>query len=269
MNLAIRGIDANLGERADDSFHRDHFPDLRADFILANPKFNQDDWYSEALHEDPRWAYGLPPAGNANYAWIQHFLYHLSPNGVAGFVMANGSLSSKQSGEGEIRRRLVEADLVDCIVALPEKLFFNTGIPVCLWFVARSRHGNGHRPRHGEVLFIDARKLGHMETRTLRVLDLDAISKIAGSYHSWRSCDRDDAYRNQPGFCMAVAVDEIERHDFVLTPSRYVGAIEAEADEESVEDKLSRLRSRLVEEFDEAHRLEARIRERLERLTGG
>ena len=269
MNLAIRGIDANLGERADDSFHRDHFPDLRADFILANPPFNKDDWFSGALRDDVRWAYGLPPAGNANFAWVQHFVHHLAPNGVAGFVLANGSLSSKQSGEGEIRRKLVEAHLVDCIVALPEKLFFNTGIPVCLWFVAKNRHGNGHRRRKGEVLFIDARQLGRMETRTLRVLDAADIAKVADTYHAWRGRDPADPYEDVPGFAKAANLDELSGHGFVLTPGRYVGAPDAVADDEPIEDKLARLRKRLVEEFEEADRLEAIIRERLEGLLDG
>lgn len=266
MNLAIRGIEANLGDRSDDSFHRDQFPDLRADFILANPPFNKDDWFSEALRDDVRWAYGRPPAGNANFAWVQHFVHHLAPNGTAGFVLANGSLSSKQSGEGEIRRKLVEADLVDCIVALPEKLFFNTGIPVCLWFVAKNRHGNGHRARQGEVLFIDARQLGRMETRTLRVLDDADVAKVAGTYHSWRSKSPETEYEDVAGFCKVATLDELEQHDFVLTPGRYVGAAEAEVDDEPIEDKLARLRKRLVEEFEEADRLEAIIRERLEGL---
>lgn len=266
MNLAIRGIDANLGERADDSFHRDHFPDLRADFILANPPFNKDDWFSGALRDDVRWAYGLPPARNANFAWVQHFVHHLAPNGVAGFVLANGSLSSRQSGEGEIRRKLVEADLVDCVVALPEKLFFNTGIPVCLWFVAKNRHGNGHRRRKGEVLFIDARRLGRMETRTLRVLDGADIARVVDTYHAWRSREPETPYDDLPGFAKAATVDELSQHDFVLTPGRYVGAPDAEADDEPVEDKLARLRKRLVEEFEEADRLEAIIRQRLKDL---
>jgi type I restriction enzyme M protein len=269
MNLAIRGIDADLGDRSDDSFHRDHFPDLRADFILANPPFNKDDWFSGALRDDVRWAYGLPPASNANFAWVQHFIHHLAPNGTAGFVLANGSLSSKQSGEGEIRRRIVEADLVDCIVALPEKLFFNTGIPVCLWFVSKNRHGNGHRSRRGEVLFIDGRQLGRMETRTLRVLDAADVVRIAGTYHAWRSREPETPYADVPGFCKVATLDELKQHDFVLTPGRYVGAAEADADDEPIKDKLARLRRRLVEEFEEADRLEATIRERLEGLLRG
>src|SRR5262249_32229450 len=157
MNLAIRGIEANLGDRPDDSFHRDLHPDLRADYILANPPFNLDDWFSDALRQDARWKYGLPPAANGNFAWVEHFIHHLAPNGTAGFVLAVGSLASRSNGEGEIRRRLVDAGLIDCIVALPDRLFFNTGIPVCLWFVAKNRAGGAYRDRRGEVLFIDAR----------------------------------------------------------------------------------------------------------------
>jgi len=224
MNLAIRGIEANLGDHADDSFHRDLHPDLRADFILANPPFNLDDWFSDALRDDVRWRFGLPPAGNGNYAWVQHFIHHLAPNGVAGFVLANGSLSSKTSGEGEIRRRLVEANLVDCIVAMPEKLFFNTGIPVCLWFVAKNRANGRFRDRRGEVLFIDARKLGTMESRTLRVMSPEDTARVAGTYHAWRNATADPVYADVPGFCRSAKIEEIASHDFVLTPGRYVGA---------------------------------------------
>jgi type I restriction enzyme M protein len=269
MNLALRGIDADLGDRSDDAFHRDLHPDLRADFVLANPPFNKDDWFSEALADDPRWAYGVPPAGNANFAWVQHFIHHLRENGTAGFVLANGSLSSKQSGEGEIRRKLVEADLVDCIVAMPEKLFLNTGIPVCLWFLSKNRHGNGHRQRRGEVLFIDARHLGRMDTRTLRILDPDDIAKISDTYHAWRSRRPKDPYVDEAGFAKATGVDEISEHDFVLTPGRYVGAHGAEDDGEPITDKIARLTSALYTEFDEGRRLEAELRHRLGSLGDG
>jgi len=269
MNLALRGIDTNLGDRSDDAFHRDLFPDLRADFILANPPFNKDDWFSDALRDDPRWAYGLPPAGNANYAWVQHFLYHLAPGGTAGFVLANGSLSTKTSGEGEIRRNLVEADQVDCIVAMPEKLFFNTGIPVSLWFVAKNRANHLHRDRRGTVLFIDARKLGRMDTRTVRVLDDADVARIAGTYHAWRDSGEPPAYEDVAGFCKAASIEEIAAHDFVLTPGRYVGAAEVEGDGEPIEDKLARLRAELYAEFEEADRLEKLIRKRLEGLIRG
>jgi type I restriction enzyme M protein len=267
MNLAIRGIEANLGDRADDSFHRDLHPDLRADFVIANPPFNVSDWYTDALRDDPRWKHGTPPPGNGNYAWIQHFIHHLSPKGVAGFVLANGSLSSKTSGEGEIRKNLVDANLVDCIVALPEKLFFNAGIPVCLWFVAKDRAGNGHRDRRGEVLFIDARKLGTMATRTLRVLSEDDLAKITRTYHNWRNKKTDAAYEDIAGFCKSATIEEVATHDYVLTPGRYVGAADIEDDGEPIEEKLARLRSQLLAEFDEAERLEKVIRKRLQELV--
>jgi type I restriction enzyme M protein len=267
MNLALRGIDADLGDRSDDTFHRDLHPDLRADFVLANPPFNKDDWWSESLADDPRWAYGVPPPGNGNFAWVQHFIYHLAPNGTAGFVLANGSLSSKQSGEGQIRRNLVEDGLVDCVVALPEKLFLNTGIPVCLWFVSKNRHGNGHRARRDEVLFIDARKLGRMETRTLRVLTPEDIAKIAGTYRGWRSKSPKDVYADSPGFAKAANLDEIAEHDFVLTPARYVGSAEVEQDGEPIDDKIARLTEELYAEFDEGRRLEEVVRTRLRSVS--
>jgi type I restriction enzyme M protein len=269
MNLAIRGIEANLGDRADDTFHRDLHPDLRANFIIANPPFNVSDWYTDALRDDPRWKYGTPPPGNGNYAWIQHFIHHLAPNGVAGFVLANGSLSSKTSGEGEIRKNLVDANLVDCIVALPEKLFFNAGIPVCLWFIAKDRAGNGHRDRRDEVLFIDARKLGTMATRTLRVLTDEDLTRIAGTYHNWRNRKPENAYEDVAGFCRSASIDEVATHDYVLTPGRYVGAADIEDDGEPVAEKLARLRAQLLAEFDEADRLEKVIRDRLKAVVHG
>lgn len=267
MNLAIRGIEANLGDHADDSFHRDLHPDLRADYVLANPPFNLDDWYSDALRDDPRWKYGLPPAGNGNFAWVQHFIAHLAPSGMAGFVLANGSLSSKTNGEGEIRRRLVEADLVDCVVAMPDKLFLNTGIPVCLWFVAKDRSNGRFRDRRGEVLFIDAKKLGRMESRTLRMLDEGDVAKIAGAYHAWRGEPTEVPYADTAGFCRVATLDEMRRHDFVLTPGRYVGAVDEEADGEPIEERLSRLGVQLIAEFEESDRLQAIVRERLGSLT--
>lgn len=220
MNLAIRGIDANLADRADDAFHRDLFPDLRADFILANPPFNKDDWFSESLRDDPRWVFGLPPAGNANYAWVQNFLYHLAPNGTAGFVLANGSLSTRTGGEDVIRRKLVEADQVDCVVAMPEKLFYNTGIAVCLWFVAKNRTNHLHRDRRGTVLFIDARELGRMETRKVRVFDDADVARIASAYHGWRDSGIAPDYEDIPGFCRAASIEEIAQQNFVLSPGR-------------------------------------------------
>ncbi len=264
MNLALRGIDADLGDKSADSFTQDLHPDLRADFVLANPPFNVSDWWNAKLADDPRWKFGVPPQGNANFAWVQHFIYHLSPKGTAGFVLANGSLSSKSGGEGDIRRKLVEADLVDCIVAMPDKLFYNTGIPVSLWFVSKDRHGNGHRKREGEVLFIDARKLGTMETRRLRVLSDEDIAQIAGTYHAWRN--HDGGYEAVAGFAKAAKRDDIEKHDFVLTPGRYVGTEEAELDDEPIEDKVARLTSELFAEFDRGRKLEDEVRKQLGRL---
>lgn len=266
MNLALRGIEADLGERADDSFARDLHPDLRADFILANPPFNVSNWWDAKLADDRRWKYGTPPAGNANFAWVQHFIHHLSPKGTAGFVLANGSLSSTSGGEGDIRRKLVEADLVDCIVAMPDRLFFNTGIPVSLWFVSKERHGNGHRGRHGEVLFIDARKLGRMETRRLRVLDDVDIARISDTYHAWRN--HSGTYGDVPGFAKAASLDEIKAHDFVLTPGRYVGAEEAAIDDEPIIDKIERLTKELYAEFDLGRELEFDVRTHLGRIRG-
>lgn len=265
MNLALRGIEADLGDRSADTFTQDLHPDLRADFIIANPPFNVSNWWDAKLQDDPRWKYGTPPQGNANFGWVQHFIQHLSPKGTAGFVLANGSLSSKSGGEGEIRRKLVEADLVDCIVAMPDKLFFNTGIPVSLWFVSKDRHGNGHRRREGEVLFIDARRLGRMETRRLRVLDDADIAQIAGAYHSWRN--HDGGFEDVPGFVNAASLDEIRAHDFVLTPGRYVGAEVAEADDEPIADKIERLTKELYAEFDRGRELEDKIRDRVEGLS--
>ena len=264
MNLALRGIEADLGDRSADSFTQDLHPTLRADFVLANPPFNVSNWWDPKLADDPRWKYGTPPAGNANFAWAQHFIYHLSPKGTAGFVLANGSLSSKNSGEGNIRRKFVEDDLVDCIVAMPDKLFFNTGIPVSLWFVSKDRHGNGHRKRQGEVLFIDATRLGAMETRRLRVLTDDDIAKIAGTYHAWRN--HDGGYEDAPGFARAASLDEIRQHDFVLTPGRYVGKEEAEADNEPIQDKIERLTKELLSEFDRGRDLEDVVRSKIEGL---
>jgi type I restriction enzyme M protein len=227
MNLAIRGIEANLGDEAADSFFRNKHPDLRADFILANPPFNMKDWGRAQLSDDKRWRFGKPPAGNANFAWVQHFLYHLAPSGSAGFVLANGALSSNQSGEGEIRKNLVEGDVVDCIVYLPSQLFYSTQIAVSLWFVTNSkaarnsRDGSRFGDRRGRTLFIDARHLGHMVDRTHRDLSSEDIDKIAGAYRNWRA--QDSNYNDVPGFCREADLDEIRRHKYVLVPGRYVG----------------------------------------------
>ena len=264
MNLALRGIEADMGDRSADSFTQDLHPDLRADFVIANPPFNVSNWWDAKLADDPRWKYGTPPEGNANFAWVQHFIHHLAPNGTAGFVLANGSLSSKSGGEGDIRRKLVEADLVDCIVALPDRLFFNTGISVSLWFVSKNRNGNGHRKRTGEVLFIDARRLGTMISRKLRELTTADIDQIAGVYHSWRSAE--GHYADVPGFVNAASVEDIEKHDFVLTPGRYVGAQDSEVDDEPIHEKLARLTQDLRAEFKRAGELEKVVLDRLEGL---
>ena len=238
MNLAIRGIEGQIAHG--DTFHNDRHPDLKADFILANPPFNVSDWGGELLADDKRWQFGAPPARNANFAWVQHMVHHLSPSGIAGFVLANGSMSSKQSGEGEIRKSLVEADLVDCMVALPGQLFYSTQIPVCLWFVARSRAGGRFRDRRGELLFIDARKLGRMIDRTHREFADDDIARIADTYHAWRGSG-DGEYADVPGFCKSATLEEVRKHDHVLTPGRYVGAEAPEDDGEPFDAKMKRL----------------------------
>ncbi|MCZ7652130.1 MAG: type I restriction-modification system subunit M [Thermoanaerobaculia bacterium] len=269
MNLAIRGIEANLGPKHADSFHEDLHPDLRADFVIANPPFNISDWGAERLENDVRWRYGRPPAGNANFAWVQHFLHHLAPAGTAGFVLANGSMSSNQSGEGEIRRAIVEADLVDCVVAMPPQLFYSTQIPVCLWFLTRSKTAPGHRDRRGETLFLDARKLGRMETRVHRVLDEADIQKLAGTYHAWRGEKGAGAYEDVAGFCRSAPLDEIRKHGHVLTPGRYVGAAAAEDDGEPFEEKMKRLIATLREQQAEAAKLDAAIAANLKGLGYG
>lgn len=274
MNLAIRGIDANLGPEWADSFTHDLHPDLRADYVLANPPFNMSDWGSAATVMDVRWRYGTPPANNANYAWIQHFIHHLAPDGVAGFVMANGSMSTQTSGEGEIRRAMIEADLVDCMVALPGQLFYNTAIPVCLWFLARNKgdgRGAGGRPlrdRRGETLFIDARSMGTMVDRTHREITAEDADRIAGVYHAWRG-DGEGDYEDVAGFCKAVPTAEIAAQGYVLTPGRYVGLAEQEDDGEPFEEKMERLVAELQAQFAEGARLEAQIRENLRRLGYG
>jgi type I restriction enzyme M protein len=267
MNLAIRGIESNLGAKHADTFHEDLHPDLRADFILANPPFNISAWGAERLENDVRWKYGTPPAGNANFAWVQHFLHHLAPEGTAGFVLANGSMSSMQSGEGEIRRKLVEADLVDCVVACPSQLFYATGIPVCLWFLTNSKHGDGHRDRRGETLFIDGQKLGRMESRVHRVLDPADIASVAETYHAWRGSD--GAYEDVKGFCASVNLPDIKAHDFVLTPSRYVGAADVEDDGEPFEEKMARLTTQLSEQLAKGATLDHQIRHTLRELGHG
>jgi type I restriction enzyme M protein len=264
MNLAIRGIEANFGDKPADTFHDDRHKDVRADFVIANPPFNISDWGGELLTKDPRWKYGTPPKGNANFAWVQHMVHHLAPTGTAGIVLANGSMSTQSSGEGEIRQKLVDADLVDCMVALPTQLFYSTGIPVCLWFLSRDRAGNTHRDRTGEILFIDARKLGTMATRVHRILTADDVAKIADTYHAWRNTN--GSYSDVPGFCKAATLDEVKSHDYVLTPGRYVGAEDLDEDDEPFEEKLARLRQRLADEMAESERLDRLVKGRLQGL---
>ncbi|MCG8556773.1 MAG: type I restriction-modification system subunit M [Proteobacteria bacterium] len=274
MNLAIRGIDANLGSEWSDSFHRDQHKDLKADYVLANPPFNDSDWGGQRLREDVRWKYGTPPAGNANFAWVQHFLHHLAPAGLAGFVLANGSMSSQQSGEGEIRKNLIESDLVDCMVALPGQLFYSTQIPVCLWFLSRDKknglggRGKKMRDRRNETLFIDARKLGTMIDRVHRELTDTDIDRIADTYHRWRG-DGPGKYEDVPGFCKSATTEEIAAHQFVLTPGRYVGAEELEDDDEPFEEKMPRLVAKLDAQFKEGAKLETAIRQNLRGLGYG
>ncbi|MDK2892985.1 class I SAM-dependent DNA methyltransferase [Methanohalophilus sp.] len=259
MNLAIRGIDANI--KWGDSFHNDQHKDLKADFILSNPPFNDSDWKGDQLTDDKRWKFGIPPRGNANFAWVQHYIHHLSPTGIAGFVLANGSMSSNTSGEGQIRKNIIEADLVDCMIALPGQLFYNTGIPACLWFVARDKKNNKFRDRRGEILFIDARNMGVLRDRTHRELTEEEIQKIADTYHAWRG--EGGEYEDVPGFCKSATLDEVKKHDYILTPGRYVGFAEEEEDDEPFEEKMERLTSELAEQFKESRELEEKIRKNL------
>ncbi|HEX8706321.1 MAG TPA: class I SAM-dependent DNA methyltransferase [Myxococcaceae bacterium] len=270
MNLAIRGIEHDLGPGPADSFHQDLHPELKADFILTNPPFNVSDWGGERLRHDARWKYGVPPEGNANFAWVQHFLHHLSPQGVAGVVLANGSMSSTHSGEGEIRQALVEAELVDCMVALPGQLFYATQIPACVWLLAKERGPQGsRRERRGEVLFIDARELGQRMDRTHRELTAEDIQRVASTYHAWRGDPGAGDFSEVPGFCRAVTREEIAAQGYTLTPGRYVGAQAREREEGH--EPFSRVMPRLVSELEqhlaEAHRLEQQIRESLRRLS--
>jgi type I restriction enzyme M protein len=259
MNLAIRGIDANI--QWGNSFHNDAFKDLKADFILANPPFNDSDWGGERLKDDVRWKFGTPPEHNANFAWVQHFIYHLSSSGMAGFVLANGSMSSNTSGEGEIRKRIVEADLVDCMVALPPQLFYNSGIPACLWFISRDRKNQVFRNRQNEVLFIDARKMGVMVDRTHRELTDNELERIATVYHCWRSEERE--YEDLRGFCKSASIGDIKNHNYVLAPGRYVGTEIIVDDDETFEEKMTLLLDTLKTQFKEGQKLEELIRTNL------
>jgi len=273
MNLAIRGIDGDLAREHADSFRRDLHKDLKADFVLANPPFNDSDWGGDKLQEDVRWKWGVPPKGNANFAWVQHFVHHLSPKGRAGFVLANGSMSSNQSGEGEIRRALVEADMVECMVAMPGQLFYSTQIPVCLWFLSRKKPI--HRAK--QTLFLDARKLGTMIDRVHRELTDEDIGRLAKTFHAWRgeklpspsgggAGGEGGKYKDVPGFCKSATTDDIAQHGHVLTPGRYVGAEEVEDDGEPFADKMQRLVVTLNEQFAESRKLEKNIRHNLEAL---
>jgi type I restriction enzyme M protein len=287
MNLALRGIDGQIAHG--DTFHNDRHPDLKADFILANPPFNISDWGGDRLRNDKRWQYGKPPVGNANFAWVQHIIYHLAPTGIAGFVLANGSMSSNQSGEGEIRKNMIEADLVDCMIALPGQLFYSTQIPACLWFLSRDKSGKTPSPnlmgegrgegrhlrdRRGQALFIDARKLGHLVDRTHRELTNDEVSRIAGMYHLWRGeksvrpehVDGLTTYEDIPGFCKSATLEDIRKHGHVLTPGRYVGAEAQEDDGELFGEKMKRLIATLRQQIAEGRKLDAAIETNLKEL---
>ena len=258
MNLAIRGIEGQIAHG--DTFHNDRHPHLKADYILTNPPFNVSDWGSERLKEDQRWQFGVPPKGNANFGWVQHIVHHLSPKGVAGFVLANGSLSSRQKAESAIRQNLIDADLVDCIVALPAQLFYSTQIPACLWFLARDRSNDRIRERRGEVLFIDAQQLGHLVDRTHRAFTDDDISRIADTYHAWRNHNAPDAYQDVPGFCKSASREDVSGHEYVLTPGRYVG-VELQDDEDAkpFEPKMRWLVAEWREQVAETRRLDTAI----------
>ena len=268
MNLAVRGIDADIRWNNEGSFHKDELPDLKADFILANPPFNRSDWGGDRLREDARWKFGVPPVGNANYAWLQHILHHLAPNGTAGVVLANGSMSSTQSGEDDIRKAMVEGDVVDCMIALPGQLFYSTLIPACLWFLARNKnHGRNCRDRRGEVLFIDARKFGHMVDRTRKEFSDEDIATIAITYHAWHGEPKTGPYADEPGFCKSVTLKEIQKHNYVLTPGRYVGAAATEDDDIPFEERFAELKTTLAKQFAEAEKLSALIQMKLDEVS--
>ncbi len=288
MNMAIRGMDFDLGKEPASTYTRDQHPDLRADFIMANPPFNMKEWNQGVKEDDPRWKYGIPPAGNANFAWMQHMIHHLAPHGSMALLLANGSMSSNTNNEGEIRKAIIEADLVECMVALPGQLFTNTQIPACIWFLTRSKAArNSWRERRGETLFIDARNLGFMKDRVLRDFSNEDIRKIADTFHAWKAPANVTAshggnagnakaiagqirtYEDVAGFCKSATLHDIRKHDYVLTPGRYVGAAEQEQDGEPFEDKMARLTAQLGEQFAESARLEQAIRENLARLGYG
>jgi len=281
MNMVIRGIDFNFGKEPASTYTHDQHPDLRADFVMANPPFNMKEWDTGVSDNDPRWIYGKPPSGNANFAWLQHMLYHLAPNGSLGLLLANGSMSSNTSGEGAIRQALIDNDLVECMVALPGQLFTNTQIPACIWFLSKNKNartaasGRQLRDRRGEVLFIDARNLGYMKDRVLRDFTQDDLNKVTETYHSWQSSSavipaeagiqmaEQTGYEDVAGFCKSAKLDELQKHDYVLTPGRYVGATEEEEDGELFADKMARLTGQLKAQFEESDRLEAEIKKNL------
>lgn len=268
MNLAIRGIDNNLGKTHADTFHNDQHKGLKADYILANPPFNSDEWGQERVFDDYRWKYGIPPKGNANYAWIQHMVSKLAPSGTAGFVLANGSMSTSTTSELEIRKNLIEEDLVECIVTLPGQLFYSTQIPVCLWFLTKNKEKNGKNERKNEILFIDARDNGHMATRTLKEFSNEDIQKVASTFHAWRGTS-DTQYEDQNGFCKVATVDEVREQEYILTPGRYVGLADIEEDDEPFEQKMERITGDLSEQFAKSKELEDKIRKSLEGLGYG
>jgi type I restriction enzyme M protein len=271
MNMAIRGLDYDFGKEPASTYTNDQHPDLRADFIMANPPFNMKEWNTGVDDNDPRWKYGTPPAGNANFAWLQHMLYHLAPNGSQSLLLANGSMSSTTNNEGEIRKNLITNDLVECMVALPGQLFTNTQIPACIWFLTNNKGertdkaGRKLRSRKGEVLFIDARNLGYMKDRVLRDFTMDDIQKVADIYHAWKTGEEVNgiAYEDQAGFCKSASLDEITKHDFVLTPGRYVGAADEEDDGIPFAEKMATLTEKLSGQFAESAKLEAEIKKNL------
>jgi type I restriction enzyme M protein len=264
MNLAIRGIESSQVKwNNEGSFLNDLHKDLKADYVLANPPFNDSDWSGELLRNDARWKYGVPPKSNANYAWIQHFIYHLAPHGIAGFVLAKGSLTSKTSGEGEIRKNMIEERLVDCIVNLPPKLFLNTQIPACLWFISRNKANGKFRNRRDEILFIDARNLGHLINRKTREFSEEDIQKIASTYHNWRNPEGN--YEDVKGFCNSAPIDRVRELDYVLTPGRYVGLPDDE-DDFDFEERFTKLKAEFEAELKEEERLNALILENLRKM---
>ena len=264
MNLALRGIEADFGPEQADTFRRDIHPDLRVDYVLANPPFNDSDWFRK--DDDVRWQFGVPPKGNANFAWVQHFIHHLAPHGMASLVLANGSMSSNQSGEGDIRKAMIEADLVDCMVAMPGQLFYSTPIPVCLWFLTKNKQDGKRRGRRQQTLFIDARKLGTLVDRVHRELVDIEIERIVCTYHSWRGDKGTSAYADVAGFCKSAATAEIAAHGHILTPGRYVGAEDLEADDEPFEERMERLVADLRAQFTESANLEQATKTNLKRL---